>query len=190
VGATATKVEALIGANLCTGVAAAGQLSFPVIIGELVPNKHRGPVVVLFFLSGIPFAVFGPAIARFLILNTAAGWRWSDYLGIIIAGIATLLFIFSYHPPKYEQLHVHGRSEGQQFRELDFGGLFLFVVGLVLFLIGLSLCGQQYPWTDVKVISTIVAGGLTLNALGFYGEMRYRGPSGNPSLLTPYRTIR
>jgi len=56
VGATAQSIPALIGANLCNGLAAAGQLSFGIILGELVSNKHRGPIVTLVFLSSMPFA--------------------------------------------------------------------------------------------------------------------------------------
>ena len=56
VGCTAQSVNALIGANLCNGLAAAGQLSFGIILGELVPNKHRGAAMVGIFLSSMPFA--------------------------------------------------------------------------------------------------------------------------------------
>ena len=56
VGCTAQSVNALIGANLCNGLAAAGQLSFGIILGELVPNKYRGPIVTVVFLSSMPFA--------------------------------------------------------------------------------------------------------------------------------------
>lgn len=56
VGATAKSIDTLIGANLMNGLAAAGQLSFGIVLGELVPNKHRGPIVTLVFLSSLPFA--------------------------------------------------------------------------------------------------------------------------------------
>ncbi len=56
VGCTSQSVNALIGAKLCNGLAAAGQLSFGIILGELVPNKQRGPIVTLIFLSSLPFA--------------------------------------------------------------------------------------------------------------------------------------
>lgn len=61
VGCTAKSVEALIGANLCNGIAAAGQLSFGIVLGELVPNKQRGPIVTLVFLSSLPFAGLSPS---------------------------------------------------------------------------------------------------------------------------------
>lgn len=170
VGATAQRVDALIGANLCNGIAAAGQLSFGIVLGELVPNRYRGPIITLVFLSSLPFAVFGPAIARLFILHTAAGWRWSYYLGIIFAGITIVLYTFFYHPPRYSQLHVHGKTQWQQFKELDFGGLFLFFGGMALFLIGLSWGGSVYPWTSAKVLCTLIIGIFTLIAFGFYGE--------------------
>lgn len=56
VGATAQSINVLIGSNLLNGIAAAGQLSFGIIIGELVPNKLRGPAIALIFLSSLPFA--------------------------------------------------------------------------------------------------------------------------------------
>lgn len=55
-GAVAKDIDTLIGANLMNGIAAAGQLSFGIVLGELVPNKHRGPIVTLVFLSSLPFA--------------------------------------------------------------------------------------------------------------------------------------
>ncbi|KAF2836149.1 fungal trichothecene efflux pump [Patellaria atrata CBS 101060] len=175
VGATAGSMETLIGANACNGIAAAGQLSFGIVLGELVPNKQRGPIVTLVFLSSLPFAVFGPIIARSFIDNTKQGWRWSYYLGIIFAGITLVLYQFLYHPPTYDQLHVHGKSKWQQFKELDFVGMFLFVAGCVLFLIGLSWGGQAYPWSSARVIATIVVGIVTLIAFGLYEQYIFKG---------------
>lgn len=56
VGATAQSINVLIGSNLLNGIAAAGQLSFGIVIGELVPNKLRGPAITIIFLSSLPFA--------------------------------------------------------------------------------------------------------------------------------------
>lgn len=55
-GAVAKNIDTLIAANVMNGLAAAGQLSFGIILGELVPNKMRGPIVTLVFLSSAPFA--------------------------------------------------------------------------------------------------------------------------------------
>lgn len=183
IGATAKNIDTLIGANLCNGLAAAGQLSFGIILGELVPNKQRGPIVTLVFLSALPFAVFGPIIARSFILHTAAGWRWSYYLGIIMSGLTIILYQFMYHPPTYDQLHVHGKTKFQMFKELDFLGIFLYVAGQVLFLIGLSWGGTTYPWKSAAVICTIVIGFLTLVAFGLYEAFVFKGQALMPLRL-------
>lgn len=185
-------------------IAAAGQLSFGIVLGELVPNKHRGPIVTLVFMSSLPFAgmsniliprpplyqpsysqspVFGPIIARLFIQNTAAGWRWSYYLGIILSGITVILYQFLYHPPTYDQLHVQGKTKWQQFKELDFVGIFLFIAGVILFLIGLSWGGTTYPWTSPAVICTIVIGALTLVAFGLYEQYVFKGQALMPPRL-------
>jgi len=186
VGCTATSVNALIGANLCNGIAAAGQLSFGIVLGELVPNKMRGPIVTLVFMSSTPFAskspysatlctkanertVFGPSIARAFYLHTEQRWRWSYYLGVIMSVIALVLYQVFYHPPTYAQLHVQGKSKWQQFKELDFGGLVIFVAGMVLSIVGLSWGGGTYPWVSAQVLSTLIIGILLLVALPFYG---------------------
>jgi MFS family permease len=139
IGSCAQNVAMLIVANIFNGVAAGGQLSFGIVLGELVPNKQRGPIVTLVFCSSLPFAVFGPIIARSFISNTSSRWRWSYYLGDIFGALALALYYFLYHPPTYDQLHVHGKTKWQQVKELDYVGIFLFIAGCVLFLIGLSV---------------------------------------------------
>lgn len=138
IGASAQSVNQLIGTNCCNGLAAAGQLSFNVIIGELVPNKQRGPFNALILSTSIPFAVFGPPVARALFENTSLQWRWSYILGCIINTLAAGMYWLCYHPPSYEQLHIGGKSKRRQLIELDWIGILLFAAGLVLFLVGLN----------------------------------------------------
>lgn len=140
-----------------------------------------------FTSSGKPYAhttpVFGPIIARLFIQNTAAGWRWSYYLGIILSGITVILYQFLYHPPTYDQLHVQGKTKWQQFKELDFVGIFLFIAGIIVFLIGLSWGGTTYPWKSAAVICALVLGALTLIAFGLYEQYVFKGQALMPPRL-------
>lgn len=169
-GGTARNVTMLIVANGCNGLAAAGQLSFGIILGELVPNKQRGPIVTLVFFSSFPFAVFGPIIARSLIENTEQGWRWSYHIGIILSVITLVLYHFLYHPPTFSQLHV-GKTVWQQTKELDWIGIFLYVSGCVLFLVGLSWGGGTYPWTSVEVLGPLLIGIATVATFFIHGQL-------------------
>ncbi|KAH8662156.1 fungal trichothecene efflux pump [Xylariales sp. PMI_506] len=175
IGALSQSVSMLIAASAFNGVAAASQLSFGIVLGELVPNTLRGPIVVLCFMSSAPVAIFGPIFARLMIQNTSAGWRWSFYIGIILSVIALVLYFFLYHPPTYSQLHVNGKTTRQQVKELDYIGIVLFIIGCVLFLVGLSWGGTVYPWTSAETLCTLLIGIATLVLFALYETFWCKG---------------
>ncbi|KAF4636561.1 hypothetical protein G7Y89_g1524 [Cudoniella acicularis] len=174
VSGTATSVEAIIGGEVLGGLAGAVQISFTVAIAELVPNKHRPLWISGIFFSSFEIACFGPVIAQKLVTNTAAGWRWSFYLDIIVAGLAVVLFYFFYHPPNFQLLHKN-RSRMEQLKRMDFVGLVLFIGGLAVFLIGLNWGSGIYPWKSAQVISTIVVGAVALVAFVLYDTYVHQG---------------
>lgn len=174
VAATAKHPDAIIGGTVLSGLAGSVQLSFPMAIGELVTNKARPLWISGIFMSSLQFACFGPVIAQTFVTNTAAGWRWSFYINIIVAGLAAILLFFFYHPPSFQLLHKN-RSRMDQLKRLDFVGLALFISGLVLFLMGLSWGGQSYPWKSAQTISTIVVGVAALVAFVLYDTYLHQG---------------
>ena len=64
-------------------------------------------------------------------------------------------------------LHV-GKTRWQKIKSLDYGGIFLFVTGLILFIMGINWGGQLYPWKSTHVIGCIVIGFLTMAAFVVY----------------------
>ncbi|KAF2102793.1 fungal trichothecene efflux pump [Rhizodiscina lignyota] len=158
IGAAAQSIDMLIATNTINGLAAAGQLSFSVVMGELVSNRNRGPINALVLFTSVPFAVFGPPVARALFEHTGLQWRWSYILGVIVNTIAVILYFFFYHPPTYEMLHVGGKSRLKQLKTLDWLGIFLFTAGLTIFLIGLNWGGSAYSWSSGHVLGTLLSG--------------------------------
>ena len=63
------------GTNTINGLAAAGQLSFSVVMGELVSNRMRGSINAFVLSTSVPCAVFGPPIAHAFYKYTALQWR-------------------------------------------------------------------------------------------------------------------
>jgi len=88
-GAAAQRIEMLIAPNCINGIAAAGQLSFSVVLGELVSNKIRGIFNAIVLSSFVPFAVFGPPIARAFYEYTALTFTWSYVLGVSFSSTVT-----------------------------------------------------------------------------------------------------
>ncbi|KAF2814997.1 fungal trichothecene efflux pump [Mytilinidion resinicola] len=167
VGCTAQNITALILASVVYGLGECIQLSFGVAVGELVPNKYRPAVMSFIFATSAPIATFGPKIARAFIQNPSLGWRWTYYLNLITTGLAAVLLFFFYHPPTFEMLHEH-KSKLSQAKELDYLGMFLWISGLTLFLMGLSWGGGLFPWKSAAVISTMVIGVILLISFGFW----------------------
>jgi MFS family permease len=91
IGASAQTIEMLIATNCINGIAAAGQLSFSVVLGELVPNKDRGIYNAVILSTSLPFAVFGPPIARAFFEHTQLTFRCS-----YIIGVSSTLFPFNF----------------------------------------------------------------------------------------------
>lgn len=58
----------------------------------------------------------------------------------------------------------------QELKDLDYVGMFLFISGSLLFLMGLSWGGSSYPWDSAHVIATIVVGFCLCVAFVLYGK--------------------
>jgi uncharacterized membrane protein len=62
----------------------------------------------------------------------------------------------------------HGNPRRKYLKEFDYGGTFLFILGMLLFLMGISWGGSYYPWKSVHVIVTLTVGFLLLVAFVLY----------------------
>jgi MFS family permease len=153
-------------------------------VQEIVPNKHRGVTIGLFDASSI-IAEMMPLTAWGIIATTGS-WRASYYLMI---GFQTFnlvfLFIF-YNPPAFETKHRHdGKTKMQLLIEFDWVGLFLFIAGCTLFIVGIAWGGTLHPWTSATTIAPIIVGFMTIVGFGFYEAY---GPAKEP--LLPPRLFR
>ena len=73
--AKATSIHMVVGGTVITAVAGAVQTLFPLLIQEILPNKHRSYGLALISVGMFPTIGGGPAIARALVQHTALGWR-------------------------------------------------------------------------------------------------------------------
>lgn len=81
---------------------AAAFVACPAAMTDLFNHKSRGNAIGYFVLMVFSGPIFGPIISGFIVKNPHLGWRWSSYIGGIMASISVLLLIFlykeSHHP--------------------------------------------------------------------------------------------
>ncbi|CAK7205596.1 hypothetical protein SEUCBS139899_008374 [Sporothrix eucalyptigena] len=136
-------------------------------VQEVVPNKYRAIFVGLFDASSVVAEIM-PLVSWVIILHTN-NWRICYYVMTGFQCFSLIFLFFFYHPPTFadKQAH-HGKTRLQLLQNFDWLGLFLFVVGCTLFILGLSWGGTTHPWKSAATIAPIVIGFTTLVVLGFY----------------------
>ncbi|KAF2682522.1 MFS general substrate transporter [Lentithecium fluviatile CBS 122367] len=168
VGATAHSINQMIVSGVLFGLGSGFQEMGYAACQEIVPNKYRMWAIGVFDFLGL-IAQSGPIVAYAFIAKTAIGWRGAYWYMCAFHGFFAIVLFFTYYPPTFTTKHKNdGKTKTQLIKEIDYIGLFLFVAGCVLFLLGINYGGRQYAWNDAHVIAPMVVGVLCLVALGFY----------------------
>ncbi|CAK7210145.1 hypothetical protein SBRCBS47491_000672 [Sporothrix bragantina] len=159
-GGFAHNVNEIIGGQVLNGIGVSvGYLSIP-LLAEIIPKRYRGPVVggaaLLAGFVGIGAGVMQGALMKYKVMGANRGWRVTFYMGggfYILAAVMSLLF----YRPK-ERPNPKGLSVVARLLKIDWVGIFLSTLGLLLFLLGLQYGGNPYPWTSPRVLSMIIVG--------------------------------
>lgn len=100
-----------------------------------------------FGFGAIAGASFGGSIAD------SIGWRWCFLLQVPVSVAALVLGYLVIRNP---QSSLHGSSFRQMLRVVDFSGALILVTAISIQLIGLSLGGNELPWSSPWVIVSLV----------------------------------
>lgn len=146
-----------------TGLGGGGLITMATIINsDIIPLKNRGMYqAVQNGLHGFG-AVCGASMGG--VIADTIGWRWCFLcqVPVSLAGLVVAYFVIQ-NPPKEE---TGTESEGREtsvWGQIDLSGAVLLVLGLSVQLAALSLGGNQYPWSDSRVIFCLVGSVLILS---------------------------
>lgn len=148
----ATNIVFLNMMRALTGFGGGGLMTLATIVNsDMIPFRERGMYQALqngmFGFGAICGASFGGSIADTI------GWRWCFLLQVPFSAVALVLGWLVIQNP-----HVFDFSGGLKivWQRIDFSGAFLLVSGLSIQLVGLSLGGNNLPWSDPWVIVSLV----------------------------------
>jgi MFS family permease len=94
-----------------------------------------------------------------LIANSLVGagqWRWIYFIALILNVLGLTGIILFYRPPPRPE---SDKSIWHQFIRLDWLGIFLFLAGITLFLLGIFFGAKAttYAWNTPKVLCCMVS---------------------------------
>lgn len=133
----------------------------------------------------VPWASFCVILAQLLVVH--ASWRYTYYIAIIYSGVSFCGIAAFYWPPTRPRKD-YNKSRWQEFKELDFIGLFLYATGLTILLIGFTWAGSDgHAWQSASVVAPLVIGAALLIACFTYDFKFAKTPLFPPSLFSQFR---
>ncbi|KAK8114339.1 transporter [Apiospora kogelbergensis] len=152
-----------------TGLGGGGLMTMATIINsDMIPFKKRGMYQALQNgVTGFGYicgASLGGAIADTI------GWRWCFVLQVPVSVFAFVVGWLAVEDPKVN-LAVGSKTLRETWHVVDFSGALLLVTAVSVQLVGLSLGGNELPWSSPWVIGALL-GSLVLFALFIRVEKR------------------
>ncbi|KAK2794657.1 hypothetical protein FQN51_000755 [Onygenales sp. PD_10] len=166
VALAAQNVPTVIAGMVLKGIGAGSQQLALAAISEFVPNKQRGIVQAALDVVTFPWAIFGGLIGNAMVKYHELSFRINFIIGVILNIITMITIYFWYFPPSAPQ--VGNMTKMQRLAKLDWVGVFLMAVGIVLLLMGLAFGGTQFPWGAGGTIAPITIGAISLVCLGIW----------------------
>jgi len=132
-------------------------------VSDVITLKERGKYQGI--MGGVVALAnsLGPIIGG--LFTEKASWRWCFWINLPLTAISIVVIIFL-----LPLRRVKGGIMGK-LKILDWYGSVLTIAWAVLFLLGLSWAGTQYPWASAAVLAPILIG-LALLALFMFVEWR------------------
>lgn len=162
------SIYRVIAAQILIGFGfAAAPLSY-CVPSEILPRRWRPTAQAAMNVAACLGAILGPIIiGAFTENNRTNGWRNFYWVQMGLWGASAIGIFVGYKPPKRHTRLDH-LSTWQKLGHLDLPGFFLLTAGLTLFLVGLNLGGNQFAWANVRVLTTMIIGLISLVAFGVY----------------------
>ena len=159
----ADSIGQAIAGEVIFGIAYAAQPLLFAVGSEILPRRLRPAAQAGLNISGALGAIVALVAGSALTRTNPFGFRTFWYISTGIIGASTIITAILYRPPPrtlQSQL-----SLSQKLGRLDWVAYVLLATGITLFVMGLSWGQNPYPWSDARVLATLVVGGVILVGL-------------------------
>ncbi|CEL09673.1 hypothetical protein ASPCAL12806 [Aspergillus calidoustus] len=159
ISGVANSSKVLIIGRAISGMGTSGMVNgaLTIIAGSVPMHKRPALIGIMMGLAQLGL-VLGPLIGG--VLTDKASWRWCFYINLPIGGLVAVLLLFTRVPEQRKK----GRAVDVLptfFKSFDLIGFVLFAPAAIMILLALEYGGNDYPWSDSRVIGLFVGGGAT-----------------------------
>ncbi|KAJ0274905.1 hypothetical protein COL940_009065 [Colletotrichum noveboracense] len=148
---------------------------------DICPARWLGPYSAAVSSVFAIASILGPILGG--VISDTGDWKWIFLLNVPAAGIAGAVLVWSF--PKDDM--DFGKSV---FKRIDFIGSLLSIGSAVLLLYGLQTGGAEHPWSDSRIVGTIVAGGVAVVLFFLYEWFIQRHSSAVIEPVMPFRLFK
>lgn len=154
---------ALIVGRAITGVGGAGISSgaFTIIALSAPPSQRPAYIGILGASYGVAAAI-GPLVGG--AFTSHVTWRWCFYINLPIGGVAGGVILFFYRTPP--PLPFLDAPLKEKILQMDLPGTLVLISALVCYVLALQWGGITLPWSDSKVVGTLIGFGALLVVYG------------------------
>jgi MFS family permease len=174
--ALAQNMTAIIVGRVLQGLGGGGlDLLGEIIVADMTTLQERPLYLGLMALPIAMGTILGPTLGA--IFSSFVSWRWIGWINLPLLGVAFLLVFF------FLRLRPLDKSFMANMKRLDWGGIFLSLTGITVFVVPLSWAGALYPWKSWQTILPLLLGAALLAVFAIY-ESRPATP------IMPHRLFR
>jgi MFS family permease len=160
-GAAPNMAVMIVGRAIC-GISGSGLYVGVMSLIAVTTTRAERPLYIS--ATGITWGlgiVLGPIVGGGF-SESAAGWRWSFYINLVIGAVCTPAWLFLL-PSKDPRPGVPYKQRAE---EMDYLGAVLLVCGLTSFVLAVNWGGVRYPWSSGTIVGLFVASGIICILLG------------------------
>ncbi|KAL4865430.1 hypothetical protein BDV12DRAFT_200170 [Aspergillus spectabilis] len=167
----ANSSKMLIIGRAIAGMGTSGMVNgaLTILAGAVPMHKRPALIGIMMGLSQLGL-VLGPLVGG--AFTTYSTWRWCFYINLPIGALIAILLLFTRIPEQRKKLPAMTVLP-TFFQTFDLIGFVLFAPGAIMLLLALEYGGNEYPWSDSRVIGLFCGGGAT--AIVFLGWEYHKG---------------
>ncbi|KAB8070545.1 major facilitator superfamily domain-containing protein [Aspergillus leporis] len=149
-----------------TGIGGGGLMTMATIVNsDLIPFRRRGMYQA--FQNGMHGfgSVCGASLGGSIV--DTIGWRWCFLMQVPVGLLALVTGHLVIHLPRKIDFNESGQGFRAIWKRVDISGACVLILGLSSQLVGLSLGGNELPWSNTWVTMSLVASVVLLGAFMF-----------------------